>query len=214
MSRILIVIPIHRKLAYPLQCRAMGLAHRIIAQTPEYQFGLWLDFREVEPREGEVHRQRVCRVADETLKAMDLEQWDYVLWVDADVVDYPPTLVSTFLSQNPTGITAPLPLVEGTERLYDTLGSIDAGGKHLVHDFPYWEEAPTFDRFAPMQCVGMMFLCPAYIFSFTGVPDCGEGYPGWWTACQFAHLKSLPVLMDRETIAYHADLPAHGHEWH
>lgn len=212
MSRVLIVIPIHRKLNYKLQCRAMGLAHRMIAQTPEHEFGLWLDFREAEKRE-ETHCQRVCRVADDALKAVDLSLWDYVLWADADVEDYPPNICSTFISINPLGITAPLPLIQGTERLYDTLGCIDANGDHLSHDAPYWKSDPI-ERLVPMQCVGMMLLVPARIFECTGVPDCGEGFPGWWTACQFALLRNLPVLLDRATVAWHAALPDYGHEWH
>jgi hypothetical protein len=212
MSRILIVSAIHRKLDFRLQCRAMGLAHRMIASTPEHEFGLWLDFREAEKRE-ETHCQRVCRVADDALKAVDLSQWDYVLWVDADVVDYSPHLCSRFINLNPTGITAPLPLIEGSERLYDTLGCIDVNGRHLGHDAPYWETEQQ-DRLVPMRCVGMLFLCPAYVLQFTGVPDCGEEVPGWWAACDFARHKKLPVFIDRETVALHANLPAHGHEWH
>ena len=212
MARILIVSAIHRKLAYPLQCRAMGLAHRAIAKDTAHDFGLWLDFREAEKRE-ESHCARVCRVADDALKAMDLSQWDYVLWVDADVIDYPPDICSRFLALNPNGITAPLPIIEGSERLYDTLGYIDEGGTHLAHDAPYWPTEPQ-DRLAPMECVGMMLLVPALIFAKVGVPDCGDGYAGWAAACLYARQHGLWVAVDRETVALHAALPDYGHEWH
>lgn len=212
MSKVLVVIPIHRKLDFRLQCRAMGLAHRMIASTPEHEFGLWLDFREADKRE-ETHCQRVCRVAEDALKAVDLSQWDYVMWADADVIDYPAHICSRFINFNPTGITAPLPLIEGTDRLYDTLGSIDMEGRHLAHDAPYWQVEPT-ERLVQMKCVGMMLLVPARIFAQVGVPDCGEGKPGWAAACDYAFMHRLPVYIDRETVALHANLPAHGHEWH
>lgn len=212
MARILIVSAIHRQLNYSLQCRAIELAHRTIALDTANEYGLWLDFREAEKLE-ETHCQRVCRVADLALSAVDLSLWDYVWWVDADVVDYPPNICATFIAHNPTGITAPLPLIEGSERLYDTLGCIDAQGRHLAHEAPYWPEE-TKERLVPMQCVGMAMLVPAWIFQKTGVPDCGEGFPGWAAACEFARQQDLPVMLDRFTLAQHAALPDYGHAYH
>ena len=40
---------------------------------------------------------------------------EYVLWVDADVVDYPADLISRLHAANPGGVTAPLVLIEGSD---------------------------------------------------------------------------------------------------
>lgn len=174
---------------------------------------------------------RLCRVANKAVGAVDLTQWDFVLWVDADVVDYPPDICSRLLSVNPTGITAPLPLISGTERLYDTAACIMAGcdtikpetpgrivGRNLQHDSQYWYDEsgapiPQTSRFVPMDCVGMMLLVPASVFAITGVPD-HPAFTGWYGACKWAREMGLPVGIDRETAAYHADLPEFGHQWH
>jgi hypothetical protein len=37
---------------------------------------------------------------------------EYVLWVDADVVEYPPNLVTLLHQANPEGVTAPTVLIE------------------------------------------------------------------------------------------------------
>lgn len=39
---------------------------------------------------------------------------EYVLWVDADVVDYPPNLITLLHTANPGGVTAPTVLIEGS----------------------------------------------------------------------------------------------------
>lgn len=224
--RILIISAIHRKLNYHLQCRAMGLAHRAIALDTHHEFGLWLDFREEPSKDEEASPwSRLCRVADKAVSGVDLTQWDFVLWVDADVVEYPPDVCSRLLSVNPTGITAPLPLIQDTQRLYDVAACImDRGdnilpntpgsipGRNLSHEAPYWPEEPT-TRFVEMDCVGMMLLIPAHILKVAGVPD-HPAFTGWYGACTVARLMGLPVGIDRETVAQHADLPKFGTPWH
>jgi len=210
----------------------MGLAHRAIASDKEHEFGLWLDFREGESLPNEASPwSRLCRVADRCVRAVDLGQWDFVLWVDADVIDYPADVCSRLLSVNPTGITAPLPLIEGTPRLYDTAACIQKGtdgvapntpgniaGRNLKHDAPYWHDfdghpLPQQERFVEMDVVGMMFLAPADIFSMAGVPD-HPAFTGWYGVCKLARECGLKVGIDTYTVALHADLPKHGHEWH
>ena len=41
---------------------------------------------------------------------------EWVLWMDADVTQYPPNLVQLLHTANPTGVTAPLVLIQSTGR--------------------------------------------------------------------------------------------------
>ncbi len=57
-----------------------------------------------------------------------LGEHDYVLWIDADVVDYPPDLPSRLIERDPLGISAPLVLAAGGGgRFYDTAGFVEEG---------------------------------------------------------------------------------------
>jgi len=211
--KILIASAVYRGLPLALQNSALALAHRAILADTAHEFGLWLDFRTRAKDEAESYYSRICKVADAAISSVKLLEWDYVLWVDADVVEYPADICSRLLSQNPGGITAPLPLIEGGDRLYDTLGCVDVDGRHLANDAPYWRTPPT-DRFVEMQGVGMCLLVPGWVFAKSGVPECGPAFAGWMAACRLARESGLRVGIDRETIAYHADLPKHGLAYH
>lgn len=222
--RILIATAVHRKLPLVLQQSCLALAHRVIASDRNHDFGLWMDFRDC----PEVPRlspwSRICRVADRALEAVELMLWDYVLWVDADVVDYPHDICTRLLSVN-NGITAPLPLIEGSARLYDTAACIQDGGdtihpgragnipgRNLRHEPPYWDHQPS-ERFVEMDCVGMCLLVPGWLFAKVGVPD-HPAFTGWHGVCKTARDHGVKVGIDRETIAYHAELPKYGLNWH
>jgi hypothetical protein len=43
---------------------------------------------------------------------------DYVLWLDADVVKYPPTLIRQLYDTNSMGVTAPLVVIEGSDEAW------------------------------------------------------------------------------------------------
>lgn len=212
MSRILILSVVHRALPFVLQNTALALAHRAILSDTAHEFGLWVDFRTRPKVPGEDGCAHVCAVGDWALRAMRLLEWDYVLLVDADVVEYPADICSRLLSVNPSGITAPLPLIEGSGRLYDTFASVDVNGRRLAHDAPYWRE-PQTERFVDMQEVGMCVLVPGWVFAKAGMPTI-PGHSGFAAACRLARESGLRVGIDRETVARHAELPKYGLDWH
>lgn len=227
--RILIATAVYRNLPYILQHGCLAQAHRTILTDTDHQFGLWMDFRDWSPKPNENYYERTCGVVNNALATVKLEDWDFVLWTDADVVEYPPDICSRLLSQNPTGISAPLPLVEGTNRLYDTLGSVIKGGgtikpnsrgvirgRNLANEYPYWprDEVPE-TRFVEMDCVGMQLLVPAWIFAKVGVPEHEhQVFAGWYAACKLARESGLKVGIDRYTTSYHASLPKYGLSYH
>jgi hypothetical protein len=43
---------------------------------------------------------------------------DYVLWLDADVVKYPPTLIRQLYETNPMGVNAPLVVIESSDEAW------------------------------------------------------------------------------------------------
>jgi hypothetical protein len=47
------------------------------------------------------------------LREIDVDRnFDYVMWLDSDLVSFPPDLATHLIRVNPEGITAPLVLIE------------------------------------------------------------------------------------------------------
>ena len=86
---------------------------------------------------------RVARIRNLMISRLDLTEVDYLLWVDADIVSYPPDFVRRALTFNPGNITAPVVLVENSTSFYDWCGFIPAGKttmevtKSAAHDISY-----------------------------------------------------------------------------
>jgi hypothetical protein len=77
---------------------------------------------------------RVARVRNLMVSRLDLRTLDYLLWVDADLVSYPPDFPRRALTYNPNNITAPVVLVENSTSFYDWCGFIPAGKTTMEHN--------------------------------------------------------------------------------
>jgi len=68
---------------------------------------------------------KTSRLRNRLLDSLNISDWDYILWIDADVIEYPPDLPWLLIKDNPGGVTAPLVLIEepgpeGPNQFYDT----------------------------------------------------------------------------------------------
>jgi hypothetical protein len=68
---------------------------------------------------------KTSRLRNRLLDSLNISEWDYILWIDADVIEYPPDLPWLLIKDNPGGVTAPLVLIEepgpeGPNQFYDT----------------------------------------------------------------------------------------------
>ena len=67
-----------------------------------------------------------------SLTTLQQGSFDYLVWIDSDVVEFPADLPTTLILANPQGVTAPVVLIEepgplGPSQFYDTTGFVLKG---------------------------------------------------------------------------------------
>lgn len=116
---------------------------------------------------------------------------DYIFWLDADIVKFPPTFPTKAIALNPKGVTAPLTLIEGSTRFYDFCGYVQKGGSDIAGEFkvrlrsnyvpgrnvllvpPYFDRGLVADsNLVEMDCVGCLYVVPFDVFD----PSVAEPY--------------------------------------
>lgn len=118
---------------------------------------------------------------------------DYVFWMDSDIVEFPTDFPTRAIALNPTGVTAPLTLIEGTQRFYDFCGYVQKSGSDVTGEFrarlrsnyvpgrnvllvpPYFDRGVTAgSNMVEMDCVGCLYVVPMSIFD----PQASNPYGG------------------------------------
>lgn len=227
--RILILIPTKPTLCQALRSRSIELTARLPDGNPDHELIIVHDYRKVESLPTDKTAwARVTRARQALLDSFHLLifKFDYVLWIDADVVEYPPDMPSRLIEANPDGIAAPMVFVEGREaRFYDWAAFIQSGrshiepanpvqikGRNLAHDAPYWDVEPpdrTFGHMGimPMDCVGTIVMIPSNLMTGHIFED-HSVFTDWFTLCKKARKIIGPrgVVVDRGCVTLHADL--------
>jgi glycosyltransferase involved in cell wall biosynthesis len=188
--------------------RMLDLSDALIDTNLDFQIDIARHTKEVDTSGPYASPQARARNAllDEFLRP----EHDYVLWIDADIVEYPPDLLTRLYNANPGGIAAPAPLVEDTELFYDTYGFIENGDYVSAHP-PYFKST---DRFVHLDCVGCTYLIPASLYHtgvrYSATPERTEHE----SVMRQARHENISIVCDRELIIYHANLPKYGLAWH
>jgi hypothetical protein len=232
--RVLITIPARIDLHPVLKQRCFELALAMVSGNPGLELGLFFDWTSMSKQsDDKYHGSRIARIRNRIVDSIDLNLWDFFFWVDADVVQYPANMPSALLEANPTGVSAPLVLIEEMDnRFYDVAAfviqgrdGIDPGnrtftlGRNLSHDPPYWWPPAVMPKVGdsvavPMDCVGTITMVPTVLYRkgvrYVDHPAFTEHYP----ICKAARDAGLPVTAHVNVIAYHACLPKYGEEWH
>lgn len=229
MSDILLVLIIKPQMHPWLQRNAIEKATDVALTNEGHNVSIHIDRRPITLSQTEQRTpwSKVTLARNRVLQNIQFWDYEYLLWVDADVTDYPCDMPSRFIELNPDGITAPLILIEGSNTFYDFAASIMAGcdhieptnrsrlvGRNLQHEYPYWPVEPT-ERFVDMDCVGTITLVPTDIYLNNS--DAYEDHPAFtdhYPICKMARSEGKRVGIDRGTIAYHANLPQYGEAWH
>ncbi len=131
------------------------------------------------------------------------EKHTHVLWIDADVVDYPKDLAAQLLARDDAGIIAPVPLIEGTNRFYDVYGFIDMQGRRVDRPYPPYPDGE-------MRSVGTCYLANAALYHTGARYAPTKGHTEHYSVCR--HAARVSVAGD--VVVYHADLPKWGIAWH
>ena len=134
----------------------------------------------------------------------------HVLWVDADLVEYPADLATRLHALHSNGIVAPFPMIENTARFYDVRGFLDTTGRYAHPWHPYLAGGDLI----PMQAVGCCYLAPAQIYLAGVRYRTTQGETEHYSVCRWAREAGYAVLAVRTLVVQHANLPEYGERWH
>lgn len=122
---------------------------------------------------------RVKRIRNIMLNNTNIDEYDYIYVIDSDVVSYPYDFVSRAIGLNPTGITAPVMLIENSTTFYDWCGYQQKDRTSINSEYanqilnkscskrnfnlnpPYVNDE---NRMVEIDCVGCTYVVPTYAF--------------------------------------------------
>jgi len=211
-----------------LACKARELAAALIPGNPNHLIEIIEnnDLIPDNPADARTPWRKVYRARNAVLDRINLNDWDYLFWPDADLIDYPSDIISRFIKLNPEGITAPLVLIEGGATFYDYTAYLEKGtdhiqptrmqrldGRNLNPAYPYWSTGEPNAQLVEMDCVGAINLIPSWIYKLGARYENHLAFTDHYPVCKCCRDKGRLVLCDRGTITFHADLPKWGHNW-
>ena len=164
---------------------------------------------------------RLARIAAARNYLADLvdEEDDVVMVLDADIVQMPFNLPSRLWAANPGGITAPLVLIEGYDRFYDTSGFQENGAPIRAVPFYFNRRREYFathtkDGLVELDSVGCVYIAPAQLFrDGHRWPAAPSGLTDHNEFCAKAKQDGYKVACLTTVAAYHAALPLYGEQW-
>lgn len=211
MKKVLVAIPYKDTLHPALYERMNYLAGRLVGGNPDYLLDIVCKkssgpgmFKNTGSNPFQGHAN-----ARNALLNRYLSDHDMVMWIDADLVDYPADIITRLDKANPGGVTAPVVLIEGTRRFYDTYG-YRQNGKQVLCDWPYFN--PT-GQLVTLDSVGCAYLIPASVYvnqPYVTMPDQTEHY----SIMLAAKKQGLKIACYTDMTIYHANLPLYGENWH
>lgn len=150
--RILVAIPIKDSMHPYLKKNCMEHAAQLPKANPKFDLVFHYDYTEI-PKEPTDCRpwSKVTRIRNKIIDSLNLGLYSHICWIDADIVDYNKDILTKLVDANPDGISAPLVLIEGTDKWYDWAAFVMKGcsgikpddrnriwGRNLQHPAPYW----------------------------------------------------------------------------
>ena len=205
MANILVLIPVKPTLPDALFSRCYALLHAL--DTREKEIGEHRLEVQLRACAGVDNGQPFSAHAHARNTMLDLyldEAHTHVLWIDADLVEYPADLATRLHALDSDGVIAPTPLIEGTNRFYDVRGFIDSKGR-CARTYP-----PYFTKGIPMQSVGTCYLAPAALYHAGARYEPTEGHTEHYSVCR----QAARVNIAPNVLVWHADLPRWGEAYH
>lgn len=227
MTHVKVMVPMKPTINDELRRKCYAAIHRMLAANPSLRLSVWVDDRPMPAQEGDSRPwSRVARCRNRMLEECPGHDVNLFLWIDADVVEYPADLPTRLLAANPFGVTAPMIFVEDSLTFYDWAAFIMEGqshieptnrwqvaGRNLSQWAPYWPE-PKGATVVPMDCVGTVTMVPSVVYNDGARYEDHPAFTDHFPICKRAKELGLPVVVDRSTVAYHAELPRYGEPWH
>ena len=226
MSKILICIPIKPTLNPILLQKCLELIGKLPAANPDHQVSTYLDFERVPSEPGDCRPwSKVARARNRMVSRIEPDNYDYLLWIDADVIDYPLDLPTKLIQGNKDGISSPMVMIEGGDTFYDWAAFILAGKDHIRPDYreriegrninpnaPYWPTEPS-EQIVDMDCTGTICMVPSWIYKHCKHED-HPAFTDWFPLAKVCRDHGKRVTVDRSIKAVHAYLPKYGEAFH
>uniref|UniRef100_A0A6T8LRV9 Uncharacterized protein n=1 Tax=Hemiselmis andersenii TaxID=464988 RepID=A0A6T8LRV9_HEMAN len=228
-----VLIPASPFLHHEIKDKMMLNARRILDDNPLFCLQVFIDGGPIDDDDDDTRPlSKISRLRNRMLASLDMSRWDYVLWIDADVVEYPPDLPTQLIMDNPGGITAPVVLIEepgplGPNQFYDTTAFTLKGASHLFPDdsSPYVEgrsllQFPPYvpnatRRLEDVDGAGTVYVVPSSLFRDGSVRYSDDArLTEHWSVIRQAHSRGVPVQVHLGVQVRHANLPNYGESWH
>lgn len=212
---ILTLIPLKANMHADLKARGIALASRLPAANPDLNIVNVFDFRHLPKEDGDCRPwSKVTRVRNTLIECFNLNQFSHVLWIDADLVEYPADLPTRLLATNATGISSLPVYIEDREHdFYDWAAFIGLDLVHWGHPFPHHRDVVGKDV-VDVAGVGCVYTCPVDIYLDGARHEDHPTNTDHWPICEAARAKGQRVTVDMRMRALHANLPKYGEAWH
>lgn len=205
--KILVMIPTKPGIHPRVRDRAFACASALL-DDQRHEISIWFDARPITGLTCRKEKNTFAR--NRMLAEVDLDKYDYLLWIDADIVAYPLHMPHLLITANPDGVSAPMVLMEYTNLFFDTSAFIMRGGYDTVKPlnikrvYPYWPE-PQTDYVIEMDGVGAVTMVPTAIYK-TGVQyEHSLEYTQHHSICRRAREMGRKVVACRHVVAFHAN---------
>jgi hypothetical protein len=152
-----------------------------------------------------------ARARNALLDACDLGAYDYLYWVDIDIIRWPDGMIAWALAHNPDGVSAPAVLLHRyQDRFYDTLGFLEAGAEARLYP-PWFDQAgPVLD----LSSVGSCYIIPAGVYRDGARYADTAGATEHLSVMQACSGQGRRVVANLALRAVHAYLPEYGEPTH
>jgi hypothetical protein len=247
---VLVLIPIKPSLHPALADRCAALARRMMPACPDLELTIMLDGRKVEHLDSDCRPwSKVTRIRNRMLDLVGM--WpmgtlvprhfqpphEWILWIDADVVDYPADLAQWLIHGAMTyannGVCAPTVIIEESETFYDWSAYIYRGKGHIEPENrnylpgrniscapPYYAQGNpppsdyTIGDFVEMDGVGTCYAVHRDIYLEGTRHDDHPAFTDHWPICAKAWDMGRKVVALPNVVIAHANLPRYGENWH
>lgn len=211
MTRILVATPVRAPLHPALWARMTALHAELPRANPGLRLDIAVSPNSIHPPAGSDAFTAHAQARNELLARYLRPDHAYVLWIDADVVAYPPDLPTRLLAVHPAAVVAPIVLIEGTQTFYDVYGFRALGGEPVMATWAPRSEDTTS---VPLSEVGTCYLVPAEVYRCGAEYAPTPGHTEHYAVMAAARAWGWPVLCDPTMTIEHADLSQYGERWH
>uniref|UniRef100_A0A7S0HDM8 Uncharacterized protein n=1 Tax=Hanusia phi TaxID=3032 RepID=A0A7S0HDM8_9CRYP len=235
LYRVAILVPSSPWMHPELKRMIMENLRRVPRANPKLVLRIFIDAGPLQSLPDESRPlSKTARLRNRMLSSINLHDYDYIMWIDADIVEFPFDLPSKLIFANPTGATAPLVLIEepgpmgpnqfydttaftlkGTSGLYPNLNIPYVEGRSVQRLPPYVPYRKEGEDLVEMDGIGTVYVLPVEVFtvgnaSYVDHPRLTEH----WSVIEKVHEMGRKVLMHLEVQVRHANLPLYGSDWH